>query len=85
MCGTCSADNTPASTRVTEDVRAYKVEGMTCGSCANSVSTEVGGISGVTSVKVDLAQGQVLIEGTDFDDESVRDAVEKAGYQFVGS
>jgi copper chaperone CopZ len=31
----------------------YTVKGMTCSHCVNAVSTEVGGLPGVTAVDVD--------------------------------
>ncbi|MFD7843666.1 heavy-metal-associated domain-containing protein [Nocardia sp. NPDC059764] len=38
------------------------VTGMTCGCCANSVSEEVGKISGVTGVNVDVDSGRVVVD-----------------------
>ncbi|MFB9527406.1 heavy-metal-associated domain-containing protein, partial [Nonomuraea roseola] len=35
----------------------YTVKGMTCGHCVSSVKEEVGEVSGVTGVEVDLASG----------------------------
>ena len=32
-----------------------KVEGMSCGHCVNSIEKSVGSLSGVSAVKVDLA------------------------------
>ena len=33
-----------------------KVEGMSCNHCVNSIETSVGGLTGVSAVKVDLRQ-----------------------------
>lgn len=64
----------------------YQVQGMTCGHCVNSVSTEVGAISGVSDVRVDLASGQVTVTSeTPLDPDTVRAAVDEAGYDLVGS
>ena len=62
----------------------YQVQGMTCGHCVNSVSTEVGAIEGVKDVQVDLATGRVTVssEGP-LDTDSVRAAVDEAGYDLV--
>ncbi|MFU8870890.1 heavy-metal-associated domain-containing protein [Micromonospora sp. SL4-19] len=64
----------------------YQVQGMTCGHCVNSVSTEVSAIPGVTDVQVDLASGQVTVssEGP-LDTGAVRAAVDEAGYDLVGA
>ncbi|MCX4474643.1 heavy-metal-associated domain-containing protein [Micromonospora sp. NBC_01655] len=64
----------------------YQVQGMTCGHCANSVSTEVGAIEGVSDVQVELASGRLTVtsEGP-LDTDTVRAAVDEAGYDLVGA
>lgn len=60
----------------------YSVVGMTCSSCATSVTEEIKLLPGVEDVAVDLASGQVTVSSTTPLAESlVRDAVEEAGYQ----
>ncbi|MEH0843367.1 copper ion binding protein [Micromonospora sp. CPCC 205711] len=62
----------------------YQVQGMTCGHCVNSVSTEVGAIEGVKDVQVDLATGRVTVSSeSPLDTDSVRAAVDEAGYDLV--
>jgi copper ion binding protein len=64
----------------------YAVKGMTCGHCVSAVSDEVGRIDGVTGVDVDLATGAVTVtSAAALDDAAVRDAVDEAGYEVVGS
>jgi copper chaperone len=64
----------------------YKVKGMTCGHCVSAVTEEVGGVEGVTGVKVDLASGVVTVSSTaPLDDRAVRAAVDEAGYEVVDS
>ncbi|SBT51303.1 heavy-metal-associated domain-containing protein [Micromonospora auratinigra] len=64
----------------------YQVQGMTCGHCVNSVSTEVGAIPGVTDVQVDLASGRVTVTSDNpLEQETVRAAVDEAGYDLVGA
>ena len=58
----------------------YDVTGMTCGHCAQAVTTEVESIEGVTSVSVEVETGKVLVEGQGFTDEQVAAAVDEAGY-----
>ncbi|NBE82893.1 heavy-metal-associated domain-containing protein [Micromonospora rubida] len=64
----------------------YQVQGMTCGHCVSSVSAEVGGIEGVSDVQVELASGRVTVtsEGP-LDTDTVRAAVDEAGYDLVGA
>ncbi|MEV4377243.1 cation transporter [Streptosporangium sp. NPDC049644] len=65
-------------------VITYTVTGMTCGHCVSSVKEEVGEVSGVTGVDVDLATGRVDVSGDSLDDAAVRAAIKEAGYQVAG-
>ncbi|MBF6473932.1 MULTISPECIES: heavy-metal-associated domain-containing protein [Nocardia] len=61
------------------------VTGMTCGGCAASVRTEIGHISGVGSVAIDLADGLVTVESTSpIERAEVAAAVARAGYTVAG-
>ncbi|MDX3103245.1 heavy-metal-associated domain-containing protein [Nonomuraea angiospora] len=60
----------------------YTVKGMTCGHCVSSVKEEVGEVSGVTSVEVDLASGLLTVESdSPVDAAEIVAAVEEAGYE----
>jgi copper chaperone len=64
--------------------KTYTVTGMTCGHCASSVSEEVGAITGVTDVAVDVPTGTVTVTSeADLGVDQVRAAVEEAGYQLT--
>ena len=64
----------------------YTVVGMTCAHCVASVSEEIGEISGVRDVAVDLPTGAVTVTSdSPVDDADVRAAVEEAGYQLAAS
>jgi copper ion binding protein len=64
----------------------YTVVGMTCGHCVSSVSEEVGAISGVEQVRVDLDTGSLTVTATaPVDEAAVRAAVEEAGYTLAGA
>ena len=63
----------------------YKVSGMSCGHCEGSVSGEISGLSGVTSVKAVASTGEVtVVSAATLDDETVRAAVDEAGFELVG-
>ncbi|MFJ9556265.1 heavy-metal-associated domain-containing protein [Nocardiopsis sp. NPDC101807] len=60
----------------------YTVEGMTCGHCVSSVTEEVGGVGGVTGVKVDLDDKKVTVTSDGpVDDAAIRAAIDEAGYE----
>jgi copper chaperone CopZ len=59
----------------------YSVPAMHCGHCRAAVAEEVGGVSGVESVDVDLDTKLVVVRGPALDDAAIRTAIEAAGYQ----
>ncbi len=63
--------------------QAYLVEGMTCGHCAGSVTSEVSGVAGVENAVVDLDAKTVTVTGVASDD-AIAAAVAEAGYTFAG-
>jgi copper chaperone len=63
--------------------RNYSVSGMSCGHCETSVREEVGEITGVEEISVDLESGVLTISGAGFSDDAVRSAVADAGYEVV--
>jgi copper chaperone CopZ len=61
--------------------QTYTVVGMTCDHCVRSVTEEVDAIDGVTAVEVDLTTGALAVTADRvLGRESVRTAVEEAGY-----
>ncbi|MFD7642464.1 heavy-metal-associated domain-containing protein [Kitasatospora sp. NPDC059795] len=85
----CSSDGT-CSTTVTVDAPAavtsvFAVSGMTCGHCEKSVGKAIGALEGVRAVQVDVKSGLVTVGSTvELDDETVRAAVDEAGYELTG-
>lgn len=61
----------------------YRVEGMTCGGCASSVTKAIQKVAPAATVQVTLEGGQVRVEG-EHDEDAVREAVEGAGFDFLG-
>ncbi len=57
-----------------------KIEGMTCGHCAMSITKQLTGLAGVTDVQVDHAKGSAVVELTGVSNEQLADAVTEAGY-----
>ncbi|MFF2994772.1 heavy-metal-associated domain-containing protein [Streptomyces sp. NPDC057950] len=62
----------------------YQVTGMSCGHCEGSVSGEISGIAGVSSVQAVAATGEVtVVSVAPLDEEAVRAAVDEAGFELV--
>jgi copper chaperone len=67
------------------ETRFFSVIGMSCDHCAHAVRAEIGALPGVTEVAVDVAAGQVRVTAEPVpDDDALREAIEEAGYEFVG-
>nr|BFD84750.1 heavy-metal-associated domain-containing protein [Streptomyces sp. Xyl84] len=75
-----------AQTETPDTVTAvYQVSGMSCGHCEGSVSTEISGLPGVTSVKAVASTGEVtVVSAAPLDEAAVRAAVDEAGFELVG-
>ena len=63
---------------------AYRVDGMTCGGCANSVKNAIKAVAPEVEVAVDLEAKTVSVEGA-LAAESVEQAVTDAGFEFKGA
>ncbi|WP_327428862.1 MULTISPECIES: heavy-metal-associated domain-containing protein [unclassified Streptomyces] len=62
----------------------YQVSGMSCGHCEGSVSGEISGIAGVSSVKAVASTGEVtVVSAAPLDEAAVRAAVDEAGFELV--
>ncbi|MGX6602924.1 heavy-metal-associated domain-containing protein [Micromonosporaceae bacterium Da 78-11] len=64
----------------------YTVTGMTCSHCVQAVTGELSSVPGVADVQVDLASGAVTVTSeAPLDEETVRAAVDEAGYELANA
>ena len=62
----------------------YTVRGMTCDHCVRAVTDELGKVTGVSSVDVELASGRVTISSeSTIDAAAVQAAIDEAGYELA--
>lgn len=61
----------------------YSVPGVTCEHCRTAISKEVGAVTGVESVDVDLTAKLVTVRGAGVSDAAVREAIDEAGYDIA--
>lgn len=59
----------------------YRVPGMHCGHCKTAVESEVATVAGVEFVEADLETKLVTVRGDGLSDESLRAAIDEAGYE----
>jgi copper chaperone len=62
------------------DTLTFTVPGMTCGHCEASVKREVGSVSGVDIVDVDLQTKLVTVSGAALDRDAIVAAIDEAGF-----
>ena len=64
----------------------YEVTGMTCSACSSHVEKAVGKLLGIKQVTVNLLTNSMQVEYDEAvcNEEKIIEAVEKAGYEFVG-
>lgn len=60
-----------------------KIEGLKCMHCKMAVEKALQGVSGVTSVQVDLSKNQAVVVGS-AEQAVMAKAVNEAGYKVVG-
>ena len=66
-------------------LKKYTVEGMTCNHCVHHVTMALSEVEGVKDVKVSLAEKSALVNSLDdVQFETLKAAVEEAGYKLVG-
>ena len=61
----------------------FTVPGVHCAHCEAAIKEEVGAVTGVEAVDVDLDSKQVTITGVGLDDAQLRAAINEAGYEVV--
>ena len=61
----------------------YTVPGMSCDHCKHAVTQELLAVAGVEAVDVDLDSKLVTVRGAGLDDETLRSAIDEAGYEAV--
>ncbi|MCW3812852.1 heavy-metal-associated domain-containing protein [Micromonospora sp. DR5-3] len=65
--------------------QTYAVTGMTCEHCVRAVTEELSALPGVEEVRVDLTAGTATLTSVEaLPVETVRAAVEEAGYELAG-
>ena len=66
------------------ETRTYSVPGVTCEHCRAAITKEVGLVTGVESVEVDLERRLVTVVGRGVSDADARAAIDEAGYDVDG-
>ncbi|MDR7271007.1 copper chaperone [Pelomonas saccharophila] len=61
-------------------MQVFRVDDMTCGHCASSITKAVLGVAADARVEVDLRQQRVRIETARADAEELAEAITDAGY-----
>ena len=68
---------------IDENQVIYRIDGMSCNHCKNSVEKAVRGVEGVEEVEVILGKKEAVVTGTP-DDDTIKKVVEELGFEFKG-
>jgi copper chaperone len=63
----------------------FSVPGMTCGHCEAAVKGEVGKVTGVAGVAVDLDTKLVTVSGDELDRDAIVAAIDEAGFEVASA
>ena len=66
-----------------ENQVVYRIDGMSCNHCKNSVEKALKALDNVENVEVILGKKEAVVTGTP-DDETVKKTVEELGFEFKG-
>lgn len=61
----------------------YRIDGMSCNHCKNSVEKALKALDNVENVEVILGKKEAVVTGTP-NDETVKKTVEELGFEFKG-
>lgn len=64
--------------------KTIKIEGMSCEHCVKSVETALSSLKGISSVKVDLAKKEAVVEAVDVEDKEIKATIDDIGFDVVG-
>lgn len=59
---------------------AFEINDMTCGHCASTITKALKSADTNAKVTIDLAKHLVMVEPTEADAQTLRDAIAEAGY-----
>lgn len=68
---------------VVEGQVIYRIDGMSCNHCKNSVEKAIRALDNVEDVEVNLGKKEAVVTGRP-DDNIVRQTVEELGFEFKG-
>lgn len=63
--------------------RKFKINGMMCNHCKSNVENSLSKIEGVTSVRVDLAEGAAYVEGDGVESSAIITVIRDLGYEYI--
>lgn len=65
--------------------KTIKIDGMSCNHCVATVEKALGGVPGVSNIKVDLAANSATVTaGAGVTDDALKAAVEDTGFDVTG-
>ncbi len=63
--------------------KTYKIEGMSCGGCVNSLTRVLKAVPGIEPVKVEVGRAVLRFDPALITDDTIKAAVDRAGFEVI--
>jgi copper chaperone len=63
--------------------KTYKIEGMSCGGCVNSLTRVLKAVPGIEPVKVEVGRAVLRFDPALITADTIKAAVDRAGFELV--
>lgn len=64
--------------------KTFKIDGMSCGGCVNSLTRVLKTVPGIEPLKIEVGKASLRLDSDTVTDDALKAAVERAGFQLVG-
>jgi copper chaperone len=61
--------------------KTFIIDGMSCGGCVNSLTRVLKTVPGIEPLKIEVGKASVRLDTDKVNDDAVRSAVERAGFE----
>ena len=65
--------------------KTFTISGMSCGGCVNSLTRVLKTVPGIEPLKIEVGTAALRIDTSQVTDDTVKSAVERAGFEVVSA
>ena len=64
--------------------KTFIIDGMSCGGCVNGLTRVLKTVPGIEPLQIEVGKAALRLDTDQVNDDTVRSAVERAGFELVG-